>query len=287
MNRKLIVLSSIIILLSFPLSSCIGLIPLEEDEPDTGGYGPQVSLQEHQMETFDALWTVFQENYIYYDTAGIDWNTLRTEYQTDIEKGLTAEEFGSLLKRLEEDLPANSLLYQSRADRIDTDTADNSTYDGIGAFIGFNPEPEPHIILLSIMGGSPAEKAGLKAHDSILAIDGEPILLEEGTNAVQRVRGPSGSSVTLTVRSPGKPEHAVEVQRGKLATSVHLEAYQITGTNYGYLLFPPVAYASLYQDVLTAMQTFTTNQTLEGLILDFRIAGSSGSWPLQSFLTMF
>jgi len=287
MKRKSTVLFPILILLSLLLSSCIGLIPLEKDEPATGGYGPQISSQEHQAQTFEALWKIIQDNYIYYDTAGVDWSTLHTEYQTEIKKGLTQEEFDALIKNLEADLPESSILYQSRADRIETEIADNSTYEGIGAFIGFNPEPKPHIILLSIIEGSPAEKAGLKAHDSILAIDGNPVLMEEGTSAVQRVRGPSGSSVTLTIQSPGETERAVEVQRGKLAATVSLDAHRIAGTHFGYLLFPPTSYDNLLQDVLAAMQEFTTNQTLEGLIIDLRIAGSSGNWPLENLYTMF
>lgn len=287
MKRKLVVLPSILILLGFLLSSCIGLIPLENDKPVTGDFGPQVSLQEHQTQTFDALWAILEKNYIYYETADVDWDSLRAEYQADIDKGLSAESFDDLLRKLGEDLPASSILYQSRMERIQTEITDNSTYEGIGAFVGFNAEPEPHIILLSIIEGSPAEKAGLKAHDSIFAIDGSPILLEEGVQAVQRVRGPSGSTVTLTVGSPGDAKRTVQVQRGKLAASVRLEAQQIAGTNYGYLLFPPIAYSNLLQDVLTAMQTFTTGQTLEGLILDLRIAGSSSSWPLEGLYTMF
>jgi len=287
MKRNLIVLSSVLTLFSLLLSSCIGLIPLEKDEPVTGGYGPQVSPQEYQRQTFDALWTIMQDNYIYYDTANIDWDALHEKYQTEINKELSAEEFDSLLRKLETDLPESSILYQSRMERIESDIADTSTYEGIGAFIGFNPKPEPHIVLLSIIDGSPGEKAGLKAHDSIFAIDGNPISSNEGVNAVQRVRGPSGSTVTLTVQSPGGAMHEVQVQRGKLAANARLEAFQVTGTKYGYLLFPPITYDNLLQDVIAAMQTFTTNQNLDGLILDLRIAGSSGSWPLESLYTMF
>jgi carboxyl-terminal processing protease len=287
MKRKMIVLFSILTMISFLLSSCIGLIPLEKDESVTGGYGPQVSLQEHQTQTFDALWTIMQDNYIYYDTANVDWDILHEKYQAEIDKELSAEEFDSLLRELEADLPESSILYQSRMERIESDIADTSTYEGIGAFIGFNLEPEPHIVLLSIIDGSPAEKAGLKAHDSIFAIDGNPISSNEGVNAVQRVRGPAGSTVTLTVQSPGGAMHEVQVQRGKLAANARLEAFQVTGTKYGYLLFPPITYDNLLQDVIAAMQTFTTNQNLDGLIIDLRIAGSSGSWPLESLYTMF
>ena len=286
MKKKFFSIVSLILLLSLGLSACIGLLPLEE-EPVTGDYGPQYSPQEHQTRTFDALWADLQENYIYFDSADVNWEALHGNYQKRIDSGLTNEEFTSMLKDLGSDLPAGAFTYQSRPERIEGDIADNSTYEGIGAFVGFNPEPKPHIILLSIIEGSPAEKAGLKAHDSIFAIDGSPVLLEEGLSAVNRVRGPSGSTVTLTVQSPGKAERAVDVQRGKLTSTGKLKSMQIPGTNLGYILLPPIAYDALGQDVLQALQTLTTNQKLDGLILDLRIAGSSRGWPLEGLLTVF
>jgi carboxyl-terminal processing protease len=138
-----------------------------------------------------------------------------------------------------------------------------------------------------VIEGSPAEQAGLKAHDSIFEIDGSPILLEEGITAVDRVRGPSGSSVTLSIQSPGEQARSVEVKRGKLSSTGRLEAYNLTGTNYGYLLFPPVGYEALDEDVVKGLQAFTTNRKLEGLILDLRIASSTRGWPLEAIYTMF
>jgi carboxyl-terminal processing protease len=286
MKRKVVVIPLLILLLSLGLSACIGLLPLEE-EPVSGEYGPQYSLQEHQTRTFDALWANLQGNYIYFDSADVDWEALRGNYQSRIDSGLTDEEFISMLGDLESDLPEGSLIYQSRAERVEGDIANDATYEGIGAFVGFDAGPEPHIILLSIIEGSPAEKAGLKAHDSIFAIDGNPVLLEEGIQAVERVRGPSGSTVTLTVQSPGKAERSVDVQRGKLASTGKLTASQIPNTDYGYLLFPPVTYDTLGEDILAALQTFTTNQELDGLILDLRIAGSSRGFPLEALFTIF
>jgi carboxyl-terminal processing protease len=138
-----------------------------------------------------------------------------------------------------------------------------------------------------VIEGSPAEQAGLKAHDSIFEIDGNPVLLEEGLSVVDRIRGPSGTSVTLNVQTPGSPERSVEVKRAKLTSTGKLEAYEIADTNYAYMLFPPAAYAGMMDDVLLNLQTFTTNKTLEGLILDLRVAGSSRTWPFEELFTMF
>lgn len=286
MNRRSYVIMGVLLVLGFALSGCAGLIPLE-DEPVAGEFGPQRSLQEVQSDTFAALWKGLEDSYIYYETAGVDWDALRTKYRSRIDAGLSTEQFTGLMGELAEELPAGSLAYESRAERIERETADTSTYEGIGAFVGFIEEPEPHIVLLDVMDGSPAEQAGLKAHDSIFEIDGSPVLLEEGLSAIDRVRGPAGTTVTLAIQSPGSQQRSVEVKRGKLASTGKLEAQTIRDTNYGYLLFPPIGYETLADEVYQSLQQLTANRTLDGLILDLRIAGSSRGWPLETLSAMF
>jgi carboxyl-terminal processing protease len=274
------------LVLSVFLSACMGLIPLE-DEPVNGDFGPQTSLQEQQTATFETLWKHLQENYIYFESADVNWEALHDQYLERVQAGLTPEEFSATIEELEAELPEGSLAYQSRAERIEADVADISSYEGIGAFVGFIEEPQPHIVLLDVIEGSPAEQAGLKAHDSIVEIDGSPILLDEGIAAVERVRGPAGSSVSLSIQSPGESTHTVQVKRGKLNSTGRLRAYNLIGSDYGYLLFPPVGYDALDEDLVRSLQAFTTNRRLEGLILDLRIASSTRGWPLETIYTMF
>ena len=286
MSKKAVFLPSLLLIISFILSACIGLLPMEE-EPVTGDFGPKASLQEQQARTFEALWKHLEDNYIYFKTSDVEWKTLHDKYLKRINAGLTADEFNNLMKDLGTELPAGSLAYETRAERIEADTVDTSSYEGIGAFVGFSKDPEPHIVLLAVMDGSPADQAGLKAHDSILEIDGTPIHLDEGITAVNRVRGPAGSSVTLSIQSPGSTERSIDVKRGKLTSTGKLEATTITGTNYGYLLFPPLGYSTLLDDVTKSLQTFSTNRTLDGVILDLRITGSTRGWPLEDLYNMF
>lgn len=286
MKRKLVLIPSCLVLLSLLISACSGLAALDA-ETSSAEYGPSYSPQEHQQRTFDALWQNIQDSYIYYESADVNWEALQNEYSSRIDTGLTQDEFTSLLTDLEADLPDGSFIYQSRAERLESDLEDSATYDGIGAFVGFQEEEVPHIVILAVIEGSPAEQAGLKAHDSIFSIDGNPVLLEEGLAVVQRIRGPAGSSVSLDVQSPGMPKRIVDVERARLATIGKLEAYNIVGTDYGYMLFPPVGYNGLDQDVFNALQAFTSNRTLKGLILDLRVANSSRGWPLEVLYTMF
>jgi carboxyl-terminal processing protease len=286
MSKKAKFIPLSILILSLFLSACMGLIPLEQEQV-TGDFGPQTSLQEQQVETFETLWKHLADNYIYFESSDVNWDALHDKYLQRLKAGVTQDEFSTLLEELQAELPDGSLGYRSRAERIEGDMADTSSYEGIGAFVGFNDEPQPHIVLLDVIEGSPAEQAGLKAHDSILEIDGSPILLEEGLTAVDRVRGPAGSSVMLSIQSPGEPSRSVEVKRGRLNSTGRLQAFNLNGTNYGYLLFPPVGYDTLDADVVKSLQAFTTNRKLEGLILDLRIASSTRGWPLEAVYTMF
>jgi carboxyl-terminal processing protease len=55
------------------------------------------------------------------------------------------------------------------------------------------------IKVISPTDGMPAAKAGLKADDKISAIDGKSIVGTDFTEAVNKMRGPAGTKVTLTV----------------------------------------------------------------------------------------
>ena len=288
MTRKTLFLPAAFIILSVMLSACIGLIPLEEDQAG-GSFGPSYSPPEHQTRVLDAIWTHLEESYIHYESADVDWDALNKEYLERINTGLSDEEFTALIQELETDLPTGTLAYQSRAERIEAETTDTSTYEGIGAVMNFAEDPAPHFIVLSVMPGSPAEKAGLKAHDSVSKIDGEAVQIEEGQRAVNRIRGTAGSTVTLTVQSPGESERSIEIQRARLTSTGKIEARMLAGTNnYGYMLFPPTGSATLVKDIVASLQTFTTNRTLDGLVLDLRIASSaSGGWPMEQLFKLF
>ena len=286
MNRKFRVLRLIIVITSIFLSACGSLIKQVENAVRED-YGPTYTAQERQTRTFEALWKYLTQNYIYYDSEHVNWKALHDKYSAQIKPDLTDKQFNDLINQLAAELPQGTLSYESRDERIKLDAADNSSYEGIGAIINFRPKEVPHIVILDVLAGSPAEKAGIKPHDSIYAIDGSPVLLEEGLNVVDRVRGPAGSQVILQVKTPGKDVRNVQVTRGKLVSSGKLTAYKVTGTNFGYILIPPINYTNLQQDVANALKDFATSKKLNGLIIDLRVANSSGGFPLENLLSLF
>lgn len=69
---------------------------------------------------------------------------------------------------------------------------------GIGITVNQNENDE--IVVVEINEGGPAEKSGVKANDILITIDGKNTAEMEYKDAVNLVRGESGTDVTLTVK---------------------------------------------------------------------------------------
>jgi len=73
-------------------------------------------------------------------------------------------------------------------------------FEGIGATVAVRDE---QLMIVAPIAGSPAARAGIRAGDIILEIDGVPTLEMGLAEAVLRIRGPEGTSVVLLCPSPG------------------------------------------------------------------------------------
>ena len=76
-------------------------------------------------------------------------------------------------------------------------------YEGIGAWVDTTAD---YLTIISPIPGSPAERAGLKPGDKVIAIDGEDMTGINAELARQRVLGPAGTTVVLTVAREGESE---------------------------------------------------------------------------------
>jgi len=248
---------------------------------------PTPAATDRQLRTFEALWNAVNEQYVYEDFNDVDWAAAGDKVRAQIEAGLGAQAFDEAMEAIIGELPEGLVIRETREERLAIQQSDASTYEGIGAFVSVRSEPTPRIVLLGVMKDSPAAQAGLAAHDSIYAIDGEPVLAEEGVQVIERVRGPAGTTVTLTVQSPGDNQRDLQVSRGALTVAAELLAGIVSRTQVAYFLVPTQAPEGMAEGLVGALQTMAQSQTLEGIILDLRIARSGGPWPLAELLTVF
>jgi carboxyl-terminal processing protease len=77
----------------------------------------------------------------------------------------------------------------------------NGEFSGIGAHLD---QEGQYIIIAAPIKGSPAEKAGLQTGDRILEANGTPLVGVPVEKAVQLIRGPAGTTVTLKLERPSE-----------------------------------------------------------------------------------
>ncbi len=102
------------------------------------------------------------------------------------------------------------------------------SFDGIGAEIG---KKNGNIVIVAPLDGSPAERAGLKAKDIIVSVDGQSTADWSVEQAVSKIRGPSGTEVSLTIFREGQSQtQDLKIKREKIEVkSVKLEFKEQNG----------------------------------------------------------
>lgn len=78
-------------------------------------------------------------------------------------------------------------------------------FSGLGIQIN-KRGPEYPLTIIAPISGTPADRAGLRSGDVIAGINGEPTLELTVNDAVRKLKGPKGTSVTITIERPGDPE---------------------------------------------------------------------------------
>ncbi|HVU03754.1 MAG TPA: S41 family peptidase [Polyangiaceae bacterium] len=81
---------------------------------------------------------------------------------------------------------------------FDADT--RGEFGGIGVEVDFQNET---VVVIAPIEGSPAERAGIRSGDHIVAIDGSPVRGRPMQELVRRMRGKPGSRVVVSVERPG------------------------------------------------------------------------------------
>jgi carboxyl-terminal processing protease len=136
-------------------------------------------------------------------------------------------------------------------------------FEGVGAQVAVEDE---QIIVIAPIADSPADKAGIKAGDIILAIDGKPTSGMSLAEAVALIRGPRETSVRLQVLHQGETEpQEVEIVRAEIElTSVHFEMRQD-------IAYINITYFSEDTDKeLSPVLDSITGGAATGIILDLR-----------------
>lgn len=266
-----------------------GLTPTPVGSPEPA---PTAKDTELQLRVFQDLWKTVRDNYIYEDFNGVDWNGLKAPTETKIKAGLKSSEFHALMSGLVESLNDDHSRFMSPqiVQEEQARVKGEQSYTGIGIQWDFNAEKR-YVFVLVVYPDSPAEKAGIKAHDHILAVEGEPAVNDAGQPIVSRVRGPEGSQVTITVRRPGGAPRDLTLTRAKVVAKT-VVAGQILGPELaGSKRIGYIAMQTFYEDGIadqfrSALTNLMKGGNLDGLIIDIRNNGGGSLSELERTLNV-
>ncbi len=136
--------------------------------------------------------------------------------------------------------------------------------------IGIEITLENHVLtVVSPIEDTPAFRAGIKAGDKIIEINGESTQKMSLEDAVRRLRGPKGTSVTITIFREGfkEPKKITLVREIILIKSVK---YKLIEPGYGYVRISHFQERTS-SDLKNAIDTLQkATGELKGLILDLR-----------------
>jgi carboxyl-terminal processing protease len=141
----------------------------------------------------------------------------------------------------------------------------NGSFEGIGAEVQLQNN---HVVIVAPIDGSPAQKAGVAPGDIILKVDGVDMTGQSLEAVVQRILGPAGTQVTITLQNPDtKVIRDLTITRAKI-TVENVTWSMVPGTTIAHIHISGFS-NGVTQQLKTILPKIQAQGTT-GLILDLR-----------------
>ena len=155
---------------------------------------------------------------------------------------------------------------------LDTDEFEEIRLSTMGSYPGVGIEvvaEEAGVKILRPIEGSPADQAGLLAGDVIVKIDNKDVGADQA-GAIAQLRGPSGSSVKLTVRREGAAD-LLDFSLRRAKVDVRSVTHTTLDPGFGYVRITSFSETTA-DDVARAVAALKRDNPkgLHGLVLDLR-----------------
>lgn len=184
------------------------------------------------------------------------------------------------------DVPGGAFVMSAKESAV-MEQFEGNRYVGIHIALGTNDQ-EKRPTIFDVIDGGPADRAGVKKGDVLDAIDGVDTKGMALREAVDRLRGQEGSSVTIKVRQPAAAKsRTYTIRRGQHALLTVEGVHKRATGDWDCLLDPsaPIAYlritkiaASTPNDLRKLART-VAGQGRVGIILDLRNVGGTSVHP--------
>jgi carboxyl-terminal processing protease len=147
------------------------------------------------------------------------------------------------------------------------DLQDNTSgeFTGLGLEVGME---DGYVKIIAPIDGSPAAAAGLQSGDVILKLGNVPVKGMSLGEAIEKMRGPKGSAIELTIGRPGESQpFEVNLVRDVIRVASVRQRWLEPG--YGYIRIAQFQNAT-GDDVIRSLEKLMAEQELKGLVIDLR-----------------
>jgi len=220
---------------------------------------------ESPKELVDEVWQLIDHEYVDESFNSLDWVSVRSDYlgrtYTDQEEAYVAVR--EMLEQLGD--PYTRFMDPEEFRNMQIDTSGELT--GVGIQISQEEETND-IVVVAPIADTPAYEAGLASGDIIKFIDGQSTEGMDLSDAVNLIRGPVDSSVTLSVSREGDP---LDFDLSRARIEIHPVRYSVESGDEG-----TVGYIRLTQfsaNAATEMQDAIKElekKDVTGYVLDLR-----------------
>lgn len=247
-------------------------------------------LTKERLEIFEKLWQIINDNYLYADFNGVDWKAIHEEYYPKVVAAKDSETFYALLNQMIGLLndEHSGFLNPRDAEQEETEFAGENNFTGIGILTQAVYERGCATVLLTFPG-SPAEKAGIKPHDNIFTVDGEPVIQDDEL-MIKLIQGAENTQVTIEVQTPGEEMRQLTLTRKRISDSTPVP-YQVLNTpegkRVGYIMLVTFADITIDSQVGDALEKMTADGPLDGVILDNRMNAGGADTVAKGTLGYF
>lgn len=181
---------------------------------DLGGLTARIDPREEWRQIFWETWRFERDTFYDPNFAGQDWRTIGNRYAAEVERANHRSDLTLILRRLVSELGTSHAYVQGTGD-MGLPTGPAVAYLGAdykieGGKVVFGKIYRGLNYASTEVGplGTPA--LGVKEGDVLLAVDGQPISVNEDPGKL--LLGKAGRTVVLTVQTPGKAERRVRVE---------------------------------------------------------------------------
>ncbi|RCW67078.1 S41 family peptidase [Saliterribacillus persicus] len=192
------------------------------------------------------------------------FDIIKTSYLEEVEDGALIE---GAIQGMLETLGDPYSVYMDQETMEQFNEQIESSFEGIGAEVSM---VEGNVTIVAPIKDSPAEEAGLRPNDQILSVDGESIEGMELYDAVAKIRGEKGTTVTLEVRRPGVDDIlSIEITRDSIPLeTVYAETREQDGKTVGIIELTSFSEktSERFEEELTKLE----EDGIDGLVIDVR-----------------